>query len=116
MIYGYARCSTNEKLQDINRQVRELKQQGATDETIYLEYESYVTDCTDMEDVLQMLIGTGGNPVTVHGCTGAALQNGKSAAVVWLIGTPEKGISFRLSSSSFTAEALLPIAESVQLQ
>lgn len=40
MIYGYARCSTNEKLQDINRQVRELKQAGACDETIYLEYES----------------------------------------------------------------------------
>ncbi|MGN0529110.1 MAG: recombinase family protein [Eubacterium sp.] len=40
MIYGYARCSTNEKLQDINRQVRELKQQGANDDTIYLEYES----------------------------------------------------------------------------
>ena len=40
MIYGYARCSTNEKMQDINRQVRELKQQGATDITIYLEYES----------------------------------------------------------------------------
>lgn len=40
MIYGYARCSTNEQLQDINRQVRELKQQGATNTTIYLEYES----------------------------------------------------------------------------
>ena len=40
MIYGYARCSTSEKEQDINRQVRELKQQGATDKTIYLEYES----------------------------------------------------------------------------
>ena len=40
MIYGYARCSTDEKMQDINRQVRELKQQGATDTTIYLEYES----------------------------------------------------------------------------
>ncbi len=40
MVYGYARCSTNEKMQDINRQVRELKQQGATDTTIYLEYES----------------------------------------------------------------------------
>lgn len=40
MIYGYARCSTNEKMQDINRQVRELKRQGATDTTIYLEYES----------------------------------------------------------------------------
>lgn len=40
MIYGYARCSTNEELQDINRQIRELKQQGATNETIYREYES----------------------------------------------------------------------------
>lgn len=40
MIYGYARCSTNEKQQDINRQVRELKQQGAQDDTVYLEYES----------------------------------------------------------------------------
>ena len=40
MIYGYARCSTNEGEQDINRQVRELKQQGATGKTIYLKYES----------------------------------------------------------------------------
>lgn len=40
MVYGYARCSTNEELQDINRQIRELKQQGATKQTIYLEYES----------------------------------------------------------------------------
>lgn len=40
MVYGYARCSTNESLQDINRQIRELKQQGATDKTIYREYES----------------------------------------------------------------------------
>lgn len=40
MIYGYARCSTNEELQDINRQIRELKQLGATDETIFFEYES----------------------------------------------------------------------------
>ena len=34
---GYARCSTNESKQDIERQVRELKQAGA--ETVYLEYE-----------------------------------------------------------------------------
>ncbi len=40
MIYGYARCSTNETKQDINIQIKELKQLGATDETIYLEYES----------------------------------------------------------------------------
>ena len=37
MIYGYARCSTNESKQDINRQVRELKAAGAED--IFLEYE-----------------------------------------------------------------------------
>lgn len=37
MIYGYARCSTNESRQDINRQVRELKAAGA--EQIFLEYE-----------------------------------------------------------------------------
>ena len=37
MNYGYARCSTNETKQDINRQVRELKAAGA--EEIYLEYE-----------------------------------------------------------------------------
>ena len=40
MIYGYCRCSTNETRQDINRQCRELKKLGATDEHIYLEYES----------------------------------------------------------------------------
>lgn len=37
MNYGYARCSTNETKQDINRQVRELKAAGADE--IFLEYE-----------------------------------------------------------------------------
>lgn len=37
-VYGYCRCSTNEKKQDINRQIRELKELGATDKTIYKEY------------------------------------------------------------------------------
>ena len=37
MKFGYARCSTNESKQDINRQVRELKAAGA--EKIFLEYE-----------------------------------------------------------------------------
>lgn len=34
---GYSRCSTNEGKQDINRQVRELKEAGA--DVIYMEYE-----------------------------------------------------------------------------
>lgn len=37
MTYGYARCSTNEDKQDINRQIRELKAAGA-DEVVF-EYE-----------------------------------------------------------------------------
>lgn len=37
-VYGYCRCSTNDKKQDIERQVRELKEMGATDTTIYKEY------------------------------------------------------------------------------
>lgn len=37
MIYGYARCSTNEEKQDIDRQIRELKNAGAQE--VYLEYE-----------------------------------------------------------------------------
>lgn len=39
--YGYARCSTDENKQDINRQKRELKALGCIDEEkIYWEYES----------------------------------------------------------------------------
>lgn len=36
-VYGYARCSTSESKQDIDRQVRELKAAGAGE--IFLEYE-----------------------------------------------------------------------------
>ena len=37
MLYGYARCSTSEDKQDINRQIRELKAAGV--EEIIFEYE-----------------------------------------------------------------------------
>ena len=37
MIYGYARCSTNESKQDINRQIKELKAAGAKE--VIFEYE-----------------------------------------------------------------------------
>ncbi len=36
VVHGYARCSTNEERQDIDRQIRELKQQGA--QKIWLKY------------------------------------------------------------------------------
>lgn len=57
MIYGYARCSTNDKLQDIHRQIRELKQYGATDETIYHEYESGTkTDRAEFNKLLKVVV------------------------------------------------------------
>ena len=37
MKYGYARCSTNDSKQDIERQVRELKAAGA--QSLFVEYE-----------------------------------------------------------------------------
>lgn len=41
MIYGYARCSTNEKKQDIDRQKRDLRALGVKDgKSIFWEYES----------------------------------------------------------------------------
>jgi DNA invertase Pin-like site-specific DNA recombinase len=40
MLYGYARCSTDENKQDITRQVRELKQKGVSEAEIFLEYQS----------------------------------------------------------------------------
>ena len=45
MIYGYARCSTSEERQDINRQKRELYALGVIDmKYIYWEYESGMKD------------------------------------------------------------------------
>lgn len=45
MIYGYARCSTNEERQDIDRQKRELFSLGVTENKyIYWEYESGMKD------------------------------------------------------------------------
>ena len=53
MIYGYARCSTNEDKQDINRQIRELKATGA--EEVIFEYEH---GDSAVKQNLQMLLDT----------------------------------------------------------
>ena len=56
MIYGYARCSTDEVKQQIDRQVRELIELGATKETIYLEYESGTkTDRVELGKLLKVV-------------------------------------------------------------
>ncbi len=53
MTYGYARCSTNEDKQDINRQIRELKAAGA--EEVIFEYEH---GDSAVKQNLQMLLDT----------------------------------------------------------
>lgn len=40
MVYGYARCSTSEERQNIDRQIKELEVLGVERTNIYMEYES----------------------------------------------------------------------------
>lgn len=52
--YGYARCSTDESRQDIDRQKRELRGMGVDDDKrIYWEYESGVKD--DRAELMKLL-------------------------------------------------------------
>ena len=54
MKYGYSRCSTNELKQDIERQIRELMQQGVERENIYFEYASGLKeDRTEFNKLLE---------------------------------------------------------------
>ena len=60
MRYGYCRCSTNEKKQDINRQVRELKEMGVTDEKyIYKEYISGTSKNKPELEKLKSIVNSG---------------------------------------------------------
>lgn len=56
MIYGYARCSTNETRQDIDRQRRDLRAGGAADDTIFFEYQSGTkTDRPELQKLLRLV-------------------------------------------------------------
>ena len=60
MTYGYARCSTNEDKQDINRQIRELKTAGAQE--VVFEYEH---GDAKVKKNLQMLLETAAEGDTI---------------------------------------------------
>ncbi len=64
MIYGYARCSTNEDKQDINRHVRELRAAGA--ELLFVEYEH--GDTADKKELSLLLekAGAGDTIITTE--------------------------------------------------
>lgn len=66
MIYGYARCSTNEEKQDIDRQKRELRAKGVADDKIYWEYESGAKDDRVQLDRLFKAAETGDTIITTE--------------------------------------------------
>ena len=61
---GYARCSTNESKQDINRQVRELKAAGA--EKIYLEYEHGASKVKSQQEAMFAAAQPGDTIITLE--------------------------------------------------
>ena len=64
MVYVYARCSTNEDKQDINRQVRKLK--GAGVEGLFVEYEHGDADNKKELSLLLEQAGTGDTIITTE--------------------------------------------------
>lgn len=64
MKYGYARCSTNESKQDIERQVRELKAAGA--ESLFVEYEHGDADDKKQLSLLLEKATTGDTIITIE--------------------------------------------------
>lgn len=64
MKYGYARCSTNESKQDIERQVRELKAAGA--ESLFVEYEHGDADDKKQLSLLLEKATTGDTIITTE--------------------------------------------------
>ncbi len=64
MFYGYARCSTNESKQDIQRQVRELKAAGA--EQIFLEYEHGDSKIKEQQALMFETAAAGDSVITLE--------------------------------------------------
>ena len=57
MDYGYCRCSTNERRQDIDRQIRELEAKGISRDKIYVEYASGTkTDRIELNKLLSVIV------------------------------------------------------------
>lgn len=100
--------------------VRRWYYDRTNNDQVYLTYETFITDSTDMKDTLRLCISLGltSEPeyVTINGYPGITMQDGNRASVAWIIGDANKGVSFKLYSEQLTAVELLKMAESVQLK
>ena len=98
--------------------VRRWYYDRSNNDQVYFSYETYLTDCTNMEERLRMLISlsmtSAPELVTINGYPGITMQDGDRASVAWIIGDVNKGVSFKLYSEQFTVTELLRMAESVQ--
>ena len=85
---------------------------------VYFTYETYLTDCTNMEERLRMLISLSmtSEPeyITINGYPGITMQDDDRATVAWVIGDVNEGVSFQLYSEQFTVGELLTMANSIQ--
>ena len=64
MTHGYARCSTSEDRQDINRQTRELKKQGV--ERVWLEFEHGDTASKEQQRLMLDAVNPGDTILTLE--------------------------------------------------
>ena len=98
--------------------VRRWYYDRSNNDQVYFTYETYLTDCTDMEERLRMLISLSmtSEPeyITVNGYPGITMQDGDRATVAWVMGDVNKGVSFQLYSEQFPVDRLLAMAKSIQ--
>ena len=98
--------------------VRRWYYDRSNNDQVYFTYETYLTDCTNMEERLRVLISLSmtSEPeyITINGYPGITMQDGDRATVAWVIGDVNKGVSFQLYSEQFAVDELLAMANSIQ--
>ncbi len=99
--------------------VRRWYYDRTNNDQIYFTYETYVTDCASVEDMLRLYVSSYTKEPeqrSINGNPGLTLQDGDKASIVWVIGDASSGVCFQMYSEQFTVEELLEVAESVQKQ
>lgn len=98
--------------------VRRWYYDRSNNDHVYFTYETYLTECTNMEERLRLLISLSmtSEPeyITINGYPGITMQDGSRATVAWVIGDVNKGVSFQLYSEQFAVDELLAMANSIQ--
>ena len=101
--HGYARCSTNETRQDIDRQVRELKAAGAT--KIWMEYEHGDSPTKEQQDKIMSE-----NDIQMVPCCGHFLIANKDLSEVTISGC-DNGLDWSVVHENGGVKLALPSGE-----